>query len=92
MGKTVLVKYMAHLPGITKKEEERVECESDLFLDALLQRISSKYKDSPGGEAFESEFSLLTTLNGGFIPASQWKETLLKDGDVVVLLPPVSGG
>ncbi len=92
MGKTVLVKYKAHLPEITKKEEEWIECESDLFLDSFLQRIAKQYQNSPGGESFENEFSLLTTLNGEFIPASHLKETLLKDGDMVVLLPPISGG
>jgi molybdopterin converting factor small subunit len=92
MGKTVLVKYKAHLPEITKKDEEWIECESDLFLDSFLERISRKYQDFTGGESFENGFSLLTTLNGEFIPASHLKEALLKDGDVVVLLPPVSGG
>ena len=92
MGKTVLVKYRAHLPEITKKEEEWIECEQDLFLDSLLRRIAKQYQISPGGESFENGFSLLTTLNGEFVPASTLKETLLKDGDVIVLLPTVSGG
>mgnify|MGYP001374573566 CR=1 FL=1 len=92
MGKTVIVKYRAHLPEITKKEEERIEWEQDLYLDALLRRIAKQYPSFLGGEFSENEISLLTTLNGAFVPASDMKETLLKDSDVVVLLPPVSGG
>jgi molybdopterin converting factor small subunit len=92
MGKRVLVKYKAHLPEITKKEEEWIECADDLSMDSLLQRIAKQYQGFSGGEFSRDEISLLTTLNGEFIPTSALKETLLKDGDVIVLLPPVSGG
>ena len=92
MTKTILVKYGAHLPMIPKKEEEWIEGEPDLSLDSFLYKIFEKYQTCPGGESFESKFSLLITLNGEFIPASNLKQVLLRDGDVVVLLPPVSGG
>jgi thiamine biosynthesis protein ThiS len=92
MKEHILIKYEAHLPTITKKDYEWIECEPDLFLGSLLNEIQEKYQCSFGDNSLGNRFSLLVTLNGEFMPTSKFEETLLKDGDEVTLLPPVAGG
>lgn len=92
MAKKILIKYGGHLSRITKKEEEWIESESNLSLGSLLIKTYERYRNFPEGNFLGNKFAFLTTLNGEFIPASSIDEVLLKDGDVVVLFPPVSGG
>jgi len=54
--------------------------------------IYEKYKDFPEAKFFGDKGSFLITLNGKFVPASHFDEVLVRDGDVLILLPPVSGG
>lgn len=91
MAKRILVKYGGHLPRITKKEEEWIESESELSIDALLTKLSEKYQ-SFGNPPLENRFLFLITVNGEFIPTSSLEGVILRDGNTVTLFPPVSGG
>lgn len=60
---------------------------SEITLYELLLIIRNKYREF----AAEND-TFLVALNGKFIPVSVYESTPLKDGDVVALFPPVSGG
>ncbi len=92
MAKRFLVKYGGHLPRIAKREEEWIESESELSIDALLMKVSEKYRGLPGSNVLDNRFVFLITVNGEFFPSSSLDGLLIKDGDVIGLFPPASGG
>jgi molybdopterin converting factor small subunit len=92
MTKRILVKYGGHLSRIAKREEEWIESESELSIDEFLTKISEKYRGLPGSNVLVNRFAFLITVNGEFFPSSSLDGLLIKDGDVVGLFPPVSGG
>ncbi len=92
MKKRILIKYWGHLSRIAKREEEWIESESDLSIDALLAKLSEKYEDLFSGPDLDRRLAFLITVNGEFLPSSSIDGILLKDGDVIGLFPPVSGG
>jgi molybdopterin converting factor small subunit len=92
MERRILVRYGGHLPRVTNREEEWIASDTELSLSLLLTKIYERYKDSPESKLFGDPRSFLITLNGKFVPASHFDEVLVRDGDVLILLPPVSGG
>ena len=92
MGEGILIRYGGHLPRVTNKQEERMAFDTDLSLSLLLTKIHERYKDSPESRFLGDTRSFLITLNGKFVPASHFDEVFVRDGDVLNLLPPVSGG
>ena len=85
--RTIVIKYFAHLAGITNVTEESLQFDSEITLYELLKTIRNKYKDF----AAEND-TFLVALNDIFIPVSVYESTSLEDGDAVALFPPVSGG
>ncbi len=92
MAKRILVKYGGHLSRIAKREEEWIETESELTIDEVLSKISDKYRGLPGSPILDNRFAFLITVNEEFFPSSSLDGLLIKDGDVIGLFPPVSGG
>ncbi len=92
MAKRILVKYGGHLSRIAKREEEWIETDSELTIDEVLTKISEKYRDLTGSGVPDSRINYLITVNGEFFPSSSLDGLLIKDGDVIGLFPPVSGG
>ena len=92
MAIRILVKYGGHLSRITKREEEWIETDSELTIDEVLTKIIEKYQGLPGSPIPDNRFAFLITVNGEFFPSSSLDGLLIKDGDVIGLFPPVSGG
>ena len=92
MAKRFLVKYGGHLSRIAKREEEWIETDSEMTIDEVLKKISEKYRGLSGSGIPNSRISYLITINGEFFPTSSLEGLLIRDGDVVGLFPPVSGG
>ncbi len=92
MTKRILIKYWGHLSRIANREEEWIESESELSIDELLTKLSERYHDLPGSPDLDRRLAFLITVNGEFLPSSSIDGLLIKDGDVIGLFPPVSGG
>ena len=92
MERRILVRYGGHLPRVTNREEEWVVLDADLSLSLLLVNIYERYRDFPESRLLGDRHSFLVTLNGRFVPASDFDRVSVRDGDVLNLLPPVSGG
>lgn len=88
----MLVKYGGHLSRIAKREEEWIESESELSIDELLMKLSETYRGLPGSDVLHRRLAFLITVNGEFFPSSSLDGLLIRDGDVIGLFPPVSGG
>ena len=79
--KTITIEYYAILREITGKCQEKFATDVNTVLE-LYQEVSLKY-------GFALEFSeLRAAINDSFV---DWK-TPLKQDDVVVFIPPISGG
>lgn len=81
MGK-VRVKYFASLRETAGRDEEFVELEKGETGGALYVRLKSQY-----GFPLQGNMVRLA-VNETFVPA----ETILRDTDEVVFIPPVAGG
>jgi len=79
----IVVKYFSALRDITGKVQEEVDLVDGATLSQLLQWFFDTY---PKAEAFKDE--LLVLVNGRTVDSSY----VLRDGDEVALMPPVSGG
>jgi MoaD family protein len=79
----IVVKYFSALRDITGKVQEEVDLVDGATLSQLLQWFFDTY---PKAEAFKDE--LLVLVNGRTVDGSY----VLRDGDEVALMPPVSGG
>jgi len=79
----VLLKYFSALRDITGGAREEVAFEGPVTVSDLLMWFFKKY---PRAEAFREE--LVVLVNGRAVEGSY----ILKDGDEVALMPPVSGG
>lgn len=78
----VTVKYYARFRDFTGKSEESIEG-NFINLDGLLENIKKIYPKF-GNEEFR-----LVAINGKY---ANDKSATLRDGDVISLFPPVSGG
>jgi MoaD family protein len=79
----IVVKYFSALRDITGKVQEEVDLVDGATLSRLLQWFFDTY---PKAEAFKDD--LLVLVNGRTVDGSY----VLRDGDEVALMPPVSGG
>lgn len=60
--------------------DERVDCEAGEPLAALLSRLGW---DKPG---------IALALNQQIVPQAQWADTLLQDGDSLLVFQAIAGG
>ncbi len=92
---TITVKFFAEFREATGKRQENIEGVSDAasLLEELVRRFGEKLAKllySPDRQKLRKTVNIL--VNGRRISASQGLKTPLKDGDVVAIFPPVSGG
>ena len=96
-----MIKVKVHtilgLKKIIGQREIEVSIPEESSLEALLSRMVktwgeelSSYLFEPGGTRLRSHIRLM--VNGQDIGFLKGMETLLGDGDEVLILPPVSGG
>lgn len=91
----IIVKFFANFREATGKEQEKIEGAKDIA--ALLDELVCKFGEElarqmyfPGTKELRDTVNIL--VNGRGIRLLQELETPLKDGDVVAIFPPVSGG
>jgi MoaD family protein len=95
----ILVRFFTILREITGKKEETLQFSKDeeVTLNRVLKRLSEKY-----GKAFdeyiydhrtrEVKGFLQFLVNGRSVSSSEGFEAELSDGDILAIVPPVSGG
>ncbi|HUE75043.1 MAG TPA: MoaD/ThiS family protein [Pirellulaceae bacterium] len=92
----VRVGYSAQLRTSIGRAEEDVELEAGSTLAALIEYLAARLDDAGKGHLVTPEgqirASLLIVVNEAVTAADAAKSTILKSGDVVLLLPPIAGG
>ena len=90
------VQYTGQLRTAAGRSEEEVELPEATNLAALLHQLASRLGKgalphllTPAGHP---QSSLLVIVNDSAIPAPQTAATILRQGDVITLLPPIAGG
>ncbi len=91
----VMVKFFANFREAVGKEREMVEEVKDVasLLEKLVGRFGKALADqlySPGARKLRETVNIL--VNGRGINLLHGLDTPLKDGDIVAIFPPVSGG
>lgn len=76
----IKVLYFAYLQEITNKAKEELEW-ADQSVGELITYIQNKYTTFP-------KETFLVAVNEEFVPS----EYMIKNGDLVAFIPPVSGG
>jgi len=95
--KTVITtKYFAALREITGKREESFDFDGEVnakkFLDALVARYGEKVAEFLLDQKGTLRDSLIMLVNGTAVDTSDLASLKLKNGDLVVILPPIGGG
>jgi molybdopterin synthase sulfur carrier subunit len=95
----VSVRFFTSLREITNKKEETLKFPEDekVTVDTVLKTLAQRYGkrfveyvyDAKTGEV---RGFLQFLINGRSVTALNGLQTELKDGDVLAILPPVSGG
>ncbi len=75
--------YFSSLKDKLKKSKETLEIQNELDLDSLIQFLKQKYP-----EISENLDNVMVAVNEEYVD----KNYRLKSGDIVALIPPVSGG
>ena len=92
----VEVKFFTSLREITGQKVEKIPLQNIISVEALLNLLSDRY----GKEFTEYVYSkegnvqgfLSFLVNGKNINALQGFNTILNEGDIVAILPPIGGG
>ena len=92
---TVTVKFFANFREAAGKEQEKVEGVADVasLINELVRRFGKKLAEQlyePGTRRLRETVHILA--NGRGINLLEGLKTPLKDGDVIAIFPPVSGG
>ncbi|NHV96266.1 MAG: MoaD family protein [Thaumarchaeota archaeon] len=95
--KTIITtKYFAALREITGKKEEAFEFNGEVdarkFLEALVARYGKKSAEFLLDQKGTLRESLVMLVNGNAVDTSDLASLKLKNGDLVVILPPIGGG
>lgn len=90
----IQTKYFAFMRERLGKSSEEFELPerstiSD-FIQAFRTKYGSKVEDFFSGAGLRLGFTV--ALNGENVDVKSWESTFLKEGDVVVIIPPIAGG
>lgn len=92
---TVRTRYYAYLREITGVREEEIALEEDTTIGELLGILSQKHGEKFRNQVLDNDFKLkpgiAVALNGEKLTDEPLRKRL-RDGDTVVILPPISGG
>ncbi|MCP8309348.1 MAG: MoaD family protein [archaeon] len=92
---SITLKYFATIRDITGKKEESLSLKKGYSIMDLLMKLAEVYGEKISqfifGEKKEIKENLTFLINGKAIKNENLSRKL-KDGDVFVILPPISGG
>ena len=91
MNNGILVKYKGGLSKLIQRDEEWIDYEANLSLAGLLLHIFKLHRIADTGRMIDKQ-SVLLILNDQFVPSFEADGMMLSQGDVVTLLPTISGG
>ncbi len=93
---SITLKYFATIREITGKKEELLSLEKGHSVMDLLTKLAEIYGEKMSQFIFdgkrEPRENLTFLINGQAIRSESLDERKLKDGDIFVILPPISGG
>ena len=78
----IKLKYFASVAEAVGMSGEDMELQDDTTGSNLVEALKERFK------GFEAMSNVIIAVNGAYVDPN----TLLEDGDVVALFPPVSGG
>jgi molybdopterin synthase sulfur carrier subunit len=78
----VIVRYYASFKDFTGRKEEKMEVPEGITIMEIRDYIKSRYKKIAQREI------VLVALNGSFVSL----DTVVHEGDLISIFPPVSGG
>ena len=81
----ITLMYFSIIFDLTKKRQESVEVKAGTTLAALRESVLEQYKVEP-------DIAVHTCVNGKGVEPANSNGFVLDDGDVVMFLPPMSGG
>lgn len=92
----VKVLFFASIRDLTGVSEVVLDVDASSTVLDVIKRLAELYGDEFRGYVFRDELSLnphiRLALNGDYLDSSRVGEFRLGDGDVIAVLPPVSGG
>jgi len=95
-GMAVTVKYFAMVREITHKRDDALPLEEGATVKKALNRLSEIYGDEFRSRIYTPEEGLkgglMLLVNGEAVDRGALDARSLKDGDVIVIMPPVGGG
>ena len=93
----IKIHYLGLVKTYTNKTEDTIELNEAAYLSDLLNKLAKEFGKQFAQDIYESNakdvktnFSI--TVNGVFIGQLDGINTKLKDGDMVILMPLVTGG
>lgn len=93
---SITLKYFAMIREITGKKEEPLSLKKGYSAMDLLIKLAEIYGEKLSQFIFdekrEPRENLTFLINGQAIKSENLNERKLKDGDIFVILPPISGG
>ena len=92
----VKTRFFAFLRERTGRSEDVIELEDNATIETFLKKLAEKYEKELMGYVFVEEGALRSgfavALNGENVKPESFAEIKLRDGDTVVILPPIAGG
>lgn len=92
---TLRVEYRAQLRAAVGRTEEEVELPAGSCLSELLAQLAARHRAAEAHlVTAEGQVrpSLLVVVNESAVSTRDAATTVLQDGDVILLLPPIAGG
>lgn len=93
---TIHVQYLAQLRDVVNRANEVVEMPPGCTLAELLGTLAGRHGQNASAHLVtsggEPQRTLLTIVNEAAIPPREAAATLLQEGDIVTLMPPIAGG
>lgn len=92
----VCVEFTGQLKTAIGQSNDQIELPEGATLAMLLAQLGERCGDEARPHLLNAsgqmQPSLLAAINGSALPSRQAGATVLRDGDTVVLLPPIAGG
>ena len=93
----VKIRFFTSLREIVGKKEETLTLTQNATVNSALEALQIKYGEPFTKYVFDAKSGqpkgfLQFLINGNSTSTQNGLETLLKDGDVLAILPPVGGG